>query len=197
MARYVYEQVVRKRNSREYGVWCSMMNRCNNPNTVGYKNYGARGIKVCRRWHTFENFDADMGPRPPGGTVERIDNNGPYSPRNCRWATRQEQGQNKRNSRLLSHKGRTQTMAEWARELGVHASAILYRLNKPGWTLEQALTVAKPERPNAKLNMRQARVIRATYPNLSYDKIAAKYGVSKKTILNIIHGKIFIESAAL
>jgi len=82
-------------------------------------------------------------------------------------------------------------MAEWARELGVNPAAILYRLNKPGWTLEQALTVAKPERPNAKLNMRQARAIRALYPDLSMDKIATKYGVSKKTILNIVHGKIF------
>jgi hypothetical protein len=88
-------------------------------------------------------------------------------------------------------------MAEWAQELGIHSSAILYRLNKPGWTLEQALTVAKPERPNAKLNMRQARAIRATYPSLSMEKIAAKYSVNKKTVWNIVHGRIFVEPASL
>lgn len=180
--------------SREYGVWNAMLSRCYNPKVVGYQNYGARGITVCRRWLAFENFYEDMGARPRGGTIERINNDGPYSPRNCRWATRQEQAQNKSNSRLLTHGGRTQTLAEWARELGVNPSAILYRLKAWGST-KQALTVAKPERPNAKLNMRQARAIRATYPGLSMEKIAAKYDVSKKTVLNIIHGKIFVDTS--
>lgn len=191
MAKYNRKHGLSK--SREYFVWRAMLSRCYNPNVVGYHNYGARGITVHPRWVKFENFFADMGPRPRGGTIERIDNNGPYSLRNCRWATRQEQGQNKRNSRLLTHKGRSQTMAEWARELGINPAGLLYRLRK--WPVEQALTVAKPERPNAKLNMRQARAIRSTYPDLSMDKIAAKYGVSKKTILNIIHGKIFIDQS--
>jgi DNA-binding NarL/FixJ family response regulator len=82
-------------------------------------------------------------------------------------------------------------MSEWANELGVLPSALFYRLK--AWPIERALTTAKPERANAKLNMRQAREIRAMYPGLSYDKIAAKYDVSKKTILNIIHERIFIE----
>jgi hypothetical protein len=178
--------------SEIYRVWAQIVNRCRNPTVKSYKYYGARGITICDRWLKFDNFFEDMGHAPPGCSIERIDNDGPYSPRNCRWATRQEQAQNKSNSRLLTHGGRTQTMAEWARELGVNPSAILYRLKK--WPIEQALTVAKPERPNAKLNMRQARAIRASYPDLSMEKIAAKYSVSKKTILNIIHDKIFIES---
>jgi hypothetical protein len=140
----------------------------------------------------FDNFYADMWPRPYGREIERIDNDGPYSPKNCRWATRLEQAQNKSNSRLLTANGCTQTMAAWARELGVKPSAVSYRL-RAGWTIEQAVTTPKPERPNAKLNMKQARAIRAAYLNLSAAKIAAKYDVSKKTILNILHGKIFIE----
>ena len=94
------------------------------------------------------------------------------------------------NEKILILNGRKQHLAEWARELGIGPAAILYRVNA-GWSVKDALTTPKPERPNAKLNMRQARAIRAMYPKLSADKIAAKYDVSKKTVLNIIHGKIF------
>lgn len=181
------------RIAKMHAVWKAMIYRCTNPNVKEYKYYGARGIRVCRRWQKFDNFYADMGLPPLYKiSIDRIDNDGPYSPRNCRWATRQEQAQNKSNSRLLTLNGKTQTMARWAHELGVNPAAVLYRINA-GWSNEDVLTVPKPERPNAKLNMRQARAIRALYPKLSMDKIAAKFDVSKKTILNIIHGKIFIE----
>lgn len=76
--------------------WENMKQRCNNPNNQGYKNYGGRGIKVCGRWHSFENFYADMGDCPEGLTLERKDNDGNYEPGNCRWATWKEQGKNKR-----------------------------------------------------------------------------------------------------
>lgn len=81
--------------------WCSMRQRCNNPNHEAYKNYGGRGIVVCERWHKFENFLEDMGKRPAAHTLDRIDNNGNYEPDNCRWATRKEQSANKRNSRKV------------------------------------------------------------------------------------------------
>ena len=176
-----------------YAIWQAMLNRCRNPNVVEYKNYGGRGIKVCKRWLTFENFYRDMWPRPPRHMLERIDNDGSYSPQNCRWAIRYEQVRNKSNNRWIKFNGQSKILADWAADLGIHPGALIYRLDYKGWSIEKALTTPKPERPNAKLNMRQARAIRALYPGLSMDKIAAKYGVSKKTILNIIHGKIFIE----
>jgi hypothetical protein len=171
-----------------------MLDRCRNPNVVEYKYYGGRGIKVCERWQVFENFFADLGAAAfEGASLERINNDGDYEPRNVRWATRYEQARNKSNNRLLSFKGQTKILAEWARDLGITPGALVYRLDYKGWSIEQSLTTPKPERPNGKLNMQQAREIRASYPHLSMDKIAIQYSVSKKTVLNIIHGRIFKE----
>ena len=121
-----------------------MLTRCYNPNVAQYKDYGGRGIRVCERWlgsDGFKNFLADMGTRPSRlHSIERRHNSEGYYPENCYWATRAEQAVNKRNNRLITAKGKTQTLAQWSRETGLHFQTILYRL-KHGSTSEESLSL--------------------------------------------------------
>lgn len=125
--------------SKTYNVWLLMRRRCSHKSLPGYENYGGRGIQVCERWESFRNFYADMGERPEGLTLDRIDVDGGYSPENCRWVGRDVQARNKRNNRLLTFNGKTQCSAAWAEEIGVKPYVICHRL-KRGWTLERTLT---------------------------------------------------------
>lgn len=119
--------------SAEWRAWSHMRDRCENPNDARYQNYGARGIRVCDRWQRFENFLADMGPKPsPQHSIDRIDNDAGYSQENCRWATRVEQMNNRQNARRITADGRTLTLAQWSRETGIERSTIALRL-KEGW----------------------------------------------------------------
>ena len=173
--------------------WRAMHNRCYNSNVKSYPHYGGRGIFVDQRWHGssgYRQFLQDMGPRPEGGMIERVGNDGPYSPENCRWASRDEQANNKRNNRWITANGKTQTMAQWAKEIGCNPSNIIYRI-KSGMTEEQAVTTPIAERPNSKLTADDARYVKENYPAMTSSQLAAKLGVSKKTVLNIIHGKTF------
>ena len=118
--------------------WILARQRCNNPNDDHYKNYGGRGIKVCNRWDKFENFLKDMGKRPEGKTLDRIDVNGNYEPKNCRWATAREQCNNTRRNVFLTYNGETLTIAQWSRRTGINYSTIQNRV-KQGHPIEEVL----------------------------------------------------------
>lgn len=151
----------RRRGSRtpEYACWESMIQRCTDPNFEAYHNYGGRGIKVCERWrYSFENFLADMGPRPEGKTLDRIDDDGDYEPGNCRWATWIEQGNNRRTNKVLEYRGIRKTIAEWARETGLSYETIRSRLNH-GWSVERALTALIQKKGNGRKSQRNSTAV--------------------------------------
>jgi hypothetical protein len=115
-----------------------MKRRCNNPNAENYPYYGGRGIKVCERWESFENFLHDMGVRPSKMTLDRKDSNGNYEPSNCRWASKADQATNTSRNVILEKDGKKMTVSQWAEELGVNPTSITLRLRR-GWSHERAL----------------------------------------------------------
>ncbi len=118
-------------NPPEYNVWAMMRNRCNNPASKDYKNYGGRGISVCPRWESFVLFLNDMGARPsPRHTIDRIDNGGNYGPLNCRWATFAEQRRNSRRTINVTIDGETMCLKDWCRRLGVPYGRIFNRISR-------------------------------------------------------------------
>jgi hypothetical protein len=125
----------------EFHIWTNIKYRCNNPKAQHYLNYGGRGIIICQRWQdSFDAFIEDMGNRPtPNHSVERIDNNGPYSPENCKWATRKEQANNTRTCVIIEFNGEKKTITQWSRVFGVANQTIGQRL-KRGWPVDIALT---------------------------------------------------------
>lgn len=144
-----------KRNLRirgvlsEFAAWQNMKVRCLDPDFKQAKNYILRGITVCEEWlNDFEQFLADMGPRPKGdGTrageysLDRIENNGNYEPSNCKWSTRYEQSNNTSRSRLFTYRGVTASLHFWARSCDINPTLLSSRIYGLGYTLEQAITI--------------------------------------------------------
>ena len=124
----------------EYNIWKAIKNRCYNTNFVHYKDYGGRGVKMCERWlNNPELFIEDMGPRPSEKySIERIDNNKDYCPENCRWATRKEQANNRRNNVYLEYNNEKLTVSQWGERLNLRPSTISKRIQL-GWCIEDIL----------------------------------------------------------
>lgn len=131
-----------KSKTKIYRVWASMVERCENPASQDYKNYGGRGITVCCEWRrSFEAFYMDMGDSPfNGASLDRIDVNGHYNKDNCRWATPSKQAKNRRGAMYLTYKGETLHVSEWAEKTGVSLSALKTRKLR-GWSDVDALTL--------------------------------------------------------
>lgn len=128
----------RGKRAAEYGTWAQMRSRCNDPHSNNYDSYGGRGISVCARWDSFANFLADMGPRPPGHSIDRIDVNGNYEPGNCRWADRKTQSRNTRRTTYVEFNGAVRPLIDVVAELGMSLSAVRARIRR-GRTSEEAI----------------------------------------------------------
>lgn len=133
-----------------YRVWNQIKQRCHNPNHSDYSSYGGRGIFVCDAWRSsFESFVGDMGPRPTAlHQVDRIDNDGPYAPWNCQWASRSEQARNRRDTRLFTFDDRSATLAEWSEVTGIKRATLAQRVYGLKWPIDKVLSTPLGGGPN-------------------------------------------------
>lgn len=174
----------------EYQAWVDMHQRCYNPKCAGFKNYGARGILVCDRWEDFGNFIHDMGRRPTGLSLERVDNSKGYSPDNCKWATKFEQCNNTRRNVRIGNR----TIAQVSRDEGISWCTLRYRrqqglpfnagLYKSNSGEHHHLTVLTAD-ATAKIRRRYA----TNSARGQMTRLARQFGVSVSTISNVIHFK--------
>ena len=167
--------------------WHMTMQRCYNPSNRDFKYYGGRGIKVAERWHVFDNYLEDMGLRPEGMTLERVDNDGPYSAENCRWASRKDQSRNQRWTLTLTYKGETLTLAEWAERTGIPYSTLKARARRLRYTPEQCIEkpvkcgTPLPGQPYSKQVLTREQVLRLRAEATTAARLkemAAEFGVS-------------------
>ncbi len=163
--------------SPTYNSWRAIIGRCENPNQSCYQRYGAIGIAMCKRWReSFENFLADMGERPPGTSVDRIDNSRGYEPGNCRWATAKQQSRNRSFARPVEYMGIEKCAAAWAEDSGLTYSALKSRI-KNGWGLERALNTPPIKHDHfIELNGESRRIT----------EWADKLGIHRRTLFNRI-----------
>ena len=125
--------------SPEYKSWCNMKTRCYNKNDKAFSRYGGSGIVMCDSWvSSFENFFEDMGERPTGTSIDRIDNNKGYCKENCKWSTPSEQANNQRTNRNILFKGETKTLSQWSASIGIDRNTLKYRLKH--WPFYRAMT---------------------------------------------------------
>lgn len=141
----LYPSTHKQTGSSTWQSWRGMKDRCRNRGSTSWERYGGKGIEVCERWlgkNGFKNFLADMGERPPGATLDRIDSKGNYCPENCRWTDPRTQRLNSSRTHWLTFNGKTMCLGDWAKETGLNRNTLLRRLKK-GWSIEQTLTTPR------------------------------------------------------
>lgn len=161
----------------EYASWLGARSRATNPDDPGWENYGGRGITMCQRWlDSFEAFLEDMGQKPtPMHTLDRIDNDGPYAPENCRWADKKQQGRNRRSNRLIAYQGQTYPLVELAERLGLTWVTLGSRIDA-GWPESEW---SKPARPT---NVRVDFMGR----DVCVSDLAREFGLERRTLMKRI-----------
>lgn len=170
-------------NTPTWKTWAGIKARCLNPNEPAFKHYGGRGIKVCRKWLKFEGFYEDMGTRPEGMSIERINNNGNYCKENCKWATQKEQCRNQRSNRKIEFKGRSKPIAQLAEETGINEACVRARIDRHGWSTEDALTVPVGGRNLSRESTQ--KIQRLLKEGLSQRRIGKMFNTSQANVFRI------------
>lgn len=180
----------------EHVVWKGMIQRCYNKSNPSYPSWGGRGIVVCERWRdSFANFLADMGPRPAGMSIHRIDNDGNYKLSNCVWATDTIQARTKSSNVNITWDGRTMCVAAWAEEIGMDREVLYNRLCVYGWTTERAFTQPVGLREgcsgetNGSAKLTEADVLAIRADSRTQVAIAKAYGIAQTQVSRIIRRK--------
>ena len=141
---------------RIYRIWLAMRNRCNNPKTDRYQDYGGRGIRICSEWDDYLNFEkwALTNGYSENLSIDRLDNDGDYEPSNCRWATNLEQANNSRQCNFINYQGRTFNVTQWAKVKGLTRACLNNRINVYGWSIEEAMETPMRKNKNRKEKIR-------------------------------------------
>ena len=179
-----------------FNIWATMKARCLNANKDSYHRYGGRGISVCDRWLSFENFLEDMGERPEDMSIERLDNDGNYEPSNCKWVTNHEQSRNKANNRWLEYQGERLILTDWSEKTGL-SKQVIHRRLKAGWSVADTLAVKVngrrgkkgSENSMAKLTEETVgQIKKLLLGSVPSKEIAKMYKLGESTISGIKHG---------
>lgn len=170
---------IRRLHPVEYRIWKGMRARCNAPAFKHAGNYQKDGIRVCERWDSFENFYHDMGDRPDGYTIDRINPKGNYCPENCRWATWETQAKNRGSfNKMITYKGKTQCLKDWAKEYGIYYQTLVARVkNFPQLSFEEILSYKDP----------RAEKIEWQGKKYSRDELCQMYKIPKVNFYDRIH----------
>jgi hypothetical protein len=173
----------------EWRVWRGMRERCGSRSKKSdFKYYRGRGIKICKRWNNFKLFFMDMGKRPGKNySIERINNNKGYTPKNCRWASHREQANNRRNTRKVTFNGQTLPLSNWARKLKIKYVTLWSRIFREGWSVEKTLTTPRLH-GFSKLTEKNVRFIRREYSagRSTRRELAEQFNMSKTGIKSVI-----------
>ena len=184
------EHSARKLYPREESSWRNMKSRCNNPNATGYKHYGGKGIKVCSRWDDdFYSFLKDMGPRPIGKSIDRIDVNKDYTPENCKWADATEQARNTSSNNFIEYDGEILCLQEWSERLGIKSNTILTRIRR-GWSIEEAFEVRMRGKKEYSGSLTQDQIkdmVKSIDSGMSQSEWGRQNGIDSSQVCRLYH----------
>lgn len=169
-------------NTPAHNTWSGMIQRCTNPNTKQYSDYGGRGITVCEEWRDFSAFLRDMGQPPNGYTIERKDNDKGYNKENCIWADRKTQQRNRRIMKKISHNGENRCLSEWAEIYGVERDLVMSRIFNLKWTFEEAVGLATRIRPKGYRASSSNRMVTYDGRTQHLEAWCRELGINSKTV---------------